>query len=58
VEPVPIPFAGDGIFGGRMYDSWIDFNPATDRNKVLHLVFSKVSWTTVKPTPSALDGIE
>lgn len=45
-EPVLVPVRGDGVYGGRIFKSWIDFGtwgqPPKDRS--LRLVFSEPSW--------------
>lgn len=48
-EPVPVPISGDGVYGGKVYDTWIDFNSNDGDSKLLHLVFSNVTWQTVAP---------
>ena len=40
-EPVPIPLAGDGVFGGAIFpDVWLDFD-----NGISGLRWMKVTWT-------------
>eukprot|EP00947_MAST-08B_sp_MAST-8B-sp1_P001120 g1120.t1 len=44
MEPVPIPAAGDGVFGGAIYEhTWIDFLVGPDKTR--GLFFSNVTWT-------------
>lgn len=57
-EPVPVPISGDGIYGGKVYDTWIDFNSNDGASKLLHLVFSNVTWQTVTPAyPSSSSSL-
>lgn len=49
MEPLPIPSAGDGVFGVGVgiLPSWIDFGPSVDTDG-LH--FSNVSWNWTQPS--------
>jgi hypothetical protein len=47
-EPIPVPRRGDGVFGGALFDTWIDFGTWLQRGKgkkSMQLVFSNVTWT-------------
>ena len=56
VEPLPVPRAGDGVFGGAILERWIDFRPRDPGNRSSScLLFANVSyrWTRAA-SPSAL----
>ncbi len=40
---MPVPVRGDGVYGGRICKSWIDFG-TWPKDRSLRLVFSEPSW--------------
>lgn len=45
MEPIPVPIRGDGVFGGAVHNTWIDFGAwLTKPSKSVELVFSRVAW--------------
>ena len=43
-EPVPVPETGDGVFGGAIYGTWIDFGTIPGPGGSIQLVFSTAEW--------------
>ena len=42
MEPNPIPAAGDGVFGGKIMEQWIDFDVSSS------LIFLNASWQSTR----------
>lgn len=45
-EPIPVPVRGDGVFGGEVYESWIDFGTwmQAPGSRSIQLILSTVTW--------------